>query len=113
MLTLPGARVPHLNGGTRDLRFWTDTSSQEQAILFWRLVAKALKGHTHQHKADSFRVDKWDVMDYELGDQKPIAEYWIAIIENKMPGAEVYKPNPLSDMLRKQSKKQHDIDAVN
>ncbi len=49
----------------------------------------------------SFREDTWAGMDYELGTKKPNWEYWQAIEQGKIPGPDVYKPNTLSDILRK------------
>jgi sugar phosphate isomerase/epimerase len=48
----------------------------------------------------SFREDNWDGMDYELGKGSPPPAYWNAIEDGKIPGPDVYAPNPLSDLLR-------------
>ncbi|MBF0312741.1 MAG: hypothetical protein HQK52_04955 [Oligoflexia bacterium] len=57
--------------------------------------------HHHWHWAFySFREDTWDGMDYELGSKKAPAKYWQSIEQNKIPGNDVYKPNPLSTLLR-------------
>lgn len=49
----------------------------------------------------SFREDNWDGMDYELGTGKAGWKYWQAIEAGKIPDASVYKPNPLSELLKK------------
>jgi hypothetical protein len=49
----------------------------------------------------SFREDTWPGMDYELGTGKEGVGYWQAIGEGRLPGPEVYKANPFSDLLHR------------
>jgi endoglucanase len=44
-LGLPGARWSQLNGDKDDDRLWRDERFQEQALAFWRDLARRLKGH--------------------------------------------------------------------
>ncbi len=45
MFGLPGARYRQLNDGKDDGRLWRDERYQEQAVAFWRDLARRLKGH--------------------------------------------------------------------
>jgi hypothetical protein len=45
MLSLPGSRWKQNNNDQDDLRIWTDSKFQSQAIKFWQDLASELKGH--------------------------------------------------------------------
>lgn len=45
LLSLPGSRWKQNNHGVDDLRMWEQKEYQNQAILFWRELAKRLKNH--------------------------------------------------------------------
>ena len=71
------------------------------AIDYMRDVIDVLNAHGWHWAFYGFREDGWDAMDYELGTGKPGAKYWDAIERGRMPGPEVYKANPFSDLLRR------------
>ena len=71
------------------------------AIDYLRDVIDVLNAHGWHWAFYGFREDGWDAMDYELGTGKPGAKYWDAIEHGRMPGPDVYRPNPLSDLLRR------------
>ena len=45
MFSLPGARYRQLNDYKFDYRLWTDERFQQQALVFWRELARQLKDH--------------------------------------------------------------------
>ncbi|MFZ0431016.1 MAG: cellulase family glycosylhydrolase [Acidobacteriota bacterium] len=45
MLGLPGARWSQSNQGKDDYRLWNEDTFQQQAIRFWKDLAKRLRGH--------------------------------------------------------------------
>lgn len=45
LLSLPGSRWKQNNEGKDDLRIWEQKKYQDQAILFWKSLAKVLKDH--------------------------------------------------------------------
>lgn len=46
MFSLPGARYRQLNDYKFDYRLWTDERFQQQALAFWRELARQLKDHS-------------------------------------------------------------------
>ncbi len=75
------------------------------AVIFLGDTIAAFKKLGIHYAFYSFREDKWDAMDYELGVGEPNAAYLMAIRDNRMPGTVAYKPNPLSDLLRGRASK--------
>jgi endoglucanase len=45
LLSLPGSRWKQNNQGEDDLRIWQQNEYRQQAILFWKSLAKKLKDH--------------------------------------------------------------------
>lgn len=49
----------------------------------------------------SFREDAWQMMDYELGTEKPDWLYWQSIEQKKIPDYSKYKPNKLFNVIER------------
>lgn len=64
-------------------------------------VIESFETHRWHWAFYAFREDSWDGMDYELGDQKPGEKYWDAVQNGVMPGPDVYKDNPISEVVKK------------
>lgn len=80
--------------------FGGDRCSKGLSTYFEDLINIFSKNNWHW-AIYSFREDVWDVMDYELGDQKLPWQYWKDLEAGKTPAKPYKSDNPIFMILRK------------